>query len=744
MSGYFSAALGIHLSVSSPILLVVGLIVAIALVVWMWFRLSGMTLKLRLVVIALRTIAMVVILLLIADFAINYQKATPIGVVVAVEPAGELPQDRAATLKAARERLNATFTWNNISSFEVDGSNLAEDTSREPSAALLLTDGGLIPNVAKTSVVNLQRVTGGGPVFVLTDLNESASARVAITEARISDRVYRGIPATVTANVRARGMSGRTSTITVTDTAGVQTNTTINWTSDDETRTVALDVVPKVAGWQDYAVSVDPAAPTASTHRVSAWVEERQWRVLLFEGEPTAESGFIRRALERSGSITVDYFAQVSREAATGNRPTEVGTGEGAQKPSGPTAGGSPLARLHALLGDAGRLNQYDCVVIGPTPNAMLSGAETERLRQWVDRRGGGLIVLGGNNFTGSVVAANGRLTPMIPSTIDSASFASPSSIQGLGHPVDASDAQLFSLIPTGAGMTGPLRGFAKTRDAATEKQDVLSTALKLGQLGPAGVVLAVAGAAQTSSSDVGRPLIAAQQYGAGRVVLFAPADSFKLKVSEPEGTAPSNSQFETLWSGLTLWSAAGAGPASELVVSNNAPGAGEPVTVEAHFRDAGFLPIQPTNVVANWQAIDPATNAITGPPRPLVFVSVAKSDGIWRANFIAPEPGRYSIDCTATLSSGGQQKLTRRFTVTPAGPAEPGTARDTLDRLARESGGRVFTLRELDQLVAELKRRSPQPATVTATWRLRQFWPLAFLLPLLLAGEWLILRLKF
>lgn len=744
MSGGFTTVWGLHLSVGSPILLISGAVATIAIVGWMWFRLRGMQRNMRSSVIALRAITMAVVVLLIADFAVSYQTPTPVRVMVAVEPSGELSPDRLAALKAAKERVGAAFARHNISIFELAETDHAGEPSRAPMAALLLTDGGLTPRAADATVTNLQHATGA-PVLVVTDLDETASPRAAVTDARISDRLYRGIPSTVTAGVRARGMAGRSSIVTVSDSAGVQTLSTINWTADDETRTVAIDVTPKVAGWQDYTVTVDDAAnPTAFARRVSAWVEERQWRVLLFEGEPTAESGFIRRALDKSESITVDYIAQVSRDAATGNRPIDAGAGEGAQKPSAPAAAGSPLARLHAVLGDLARLNQYDCVIVGPTPSAMLSVAETARVRQWVDRRGGGLIVLGGNSFTGSVIASNGRLTAILPAAIDPASFASASSVQGLGHPVEASDGLLFSLVPTGIGLAGPLRGFAKTSDAASEKRDLLSAALKLGQIGPAGMVLAVAGNAQTSSSEAGRPLIAAQQLGAGRVVLFAPADSFKLKVSEPEATLPGQSPFESLWSGLTLWAAEGTGPASDLIVSNNSPAAGESVMVEARFRDAGFTAIQPAKIFAAWQAIDPATDGVTGPPRPLVFVPVADSDGVWRADLIAPEPGRYAIDCTATLGTGGQQKLTRRFTVVPYVPAAPGAARDALDRLVRESGGRVFALRELDQLIAELKRRPPEPATVMSTWRLRQFWPLAFLLPLLLAGEWLILRLKF
>ena len=86
-------------------------------------------------------------------------------------------------------------------------------------------------------------------------------------------------------------------------------------------RRSTLEVVPKIAGWTDYVARIEPAGGEDAallTRSLTLYTEERRMRVLFFEGEPTWEAKFIRRALEQSGLFELDYFAQVSRAATLG------------------------------------------------------------------------------------------------------------------------------------------------------------------------------------------------------------------------------------------------------------------------------------------------------------------------------------------------------------------------------------------------------------------------------------------
>jgi hypothetical protein len=716
---------------------VISLAVTATVGIWYWRRLAAVPVKPRIAAVSLRTVTLLFLTLLVADFAIEYQTVNPLRVLVT--SIANLSKERSAVEDPARIETIACLKHKDIVAIPKDP---AGDERAKPAAAILVTDGGVDSTTAQTSIDELN--ARSGPVYVVTDLATNAAPSVSVRDAQLVGPAFRGVPQIVTAVVHARGMAGRETLVTVADSAQVRSSAKIAWSADDETRSVELEVVPKAAGWQDYIVSAEPVATGQSvdTRSLSAFVEERQWLVLIFEGEPTSETSFIRRSLEQAGFFSVDYFAQVSRDAATGNRiPAET---PDAITTAGSSTAGAPAARLHAIIGDAARLAQYDLVIAGPTPNGMLSAAEAERLRQWVDRRGGGLIILGGNNFSGSVVGANGRLASLLPAAIDAGSLVSPGAAPSLGRPVEADDYSTFALVPTATGAESALRGFVKARDSSTDRRDVLGLGLRLGAPRLRGVVLAVSGDAKAAISDQGRPQIAAAQFGLGRVLLFAPADSFKLKVSEAERPAGEIGPFDALWRGLTLWTSAGATPAAELALSNESPSTGEEVTVETRFRDAQFQAAQIASLAASWRSLPAGAEAPLGPERVLELLPDREQAGVWSAKFVAPAPGRYIFQATVKLATGSQQTLEKRFTVTPANAIEAGAARDTLERLARETGGGLYALNQLDQLAAQLSATPRVPPTISQRWRLRDFWPLALLLPLLLSAEWLIHRLKF
>ncbi|MEO6390344.1 MAG: hypothetical protein ABIP75_00750 [Pyrinomonadaceae bacterium] len=721
-----------QLFVSSRLLLLGGMLIIVAVSVWYWRRLPADARRLRLWLVTLRVLVLLLVFLVICDLGIRYQTALPGRVLLAMVPANEVPTTSDVTEEDAVRKTMASLNRAGIKTIRTDGNRgpLSLDQPL-PARAILLSDGRVDPMQAEQIVSLLHRSTGGGPVDLLTNLHDDAGPRVTLVNATISGPAFRGVPVKVWCQVHAVGMAGRETVVTVADIAQVSSTARINWTSDDDTRTVSFEVVPKVSGWVEYTASVaEPVAGvTGPRQLISAFVQERQWRVLMFEGEPTAESNFIRRSLEQAGIFQVEYFAQVSRNATVGNQNSDRSNAKN---------GASPTARLHALLADQVRLDQFECVLIGPTPNSMLSDIEADRLRTWTDHRGGGLIILGGNNFNGSVISPNGRLTPFLPATIDASSFPSPKAERGLGRPVDAESYSTYALVPTLAGADSALSGYAKVRDSSADKRDVLGLALRIGALRAGGTILAVAGDAQAAASEQGSPLIASAQFGSGQVMLFAPADSFKLKVSEsvPGADGP----FDALWRGLILWTSARSRPASELSLSDDSPSVDLEVVIEILARDAQFSPATIEKASASWEL---EGGEASGTTHKLNFLPDRERSNIWRATLKPSATGKYLVKASVTTAGGTNLRLEKRFAVVPDVPLELGSAMDTLMRLTHETGGQVYSLKDVDKLAARLKELPRSGEWKTNTWRLRDFWPLAFMIPLLLAGEWLIRRLK-
>ncbi len=734
-----------------------------------WQSLSKHSQQTRLLLVALRGVALVLLACALVGLRFEYDSTHNSRVLVrqarahqALDEASRNPSEAVAIKQAL-----AALTAKNFEAVEQTEPTLAAKSAQHASylATLLVTGGDLPAETARREIERASAEASGAPVFVLTDLREDDSPRVALESVAVMGKPVRGVPFAVRCQVHARGMKGRATLITISDDAQVRASTEARWTSDDERQTLMLEVAPKAGGWNNYLARAEASGgeDAATLSRpITIYAAESRQRVLFFEGEPTWETKFIRRALEEAELFEMDYFAQVSRAAITGVRSQESEAGSQGTEESGKAeetstrekdegVSNAPAARLRAALASATRLNAYDCIIVGATPDAMLSGAEAARLRDWVERRGGGLIFLGGNGFAGSIVAPNGKLSALLPALIDSSSFRTAAQEIARNAPVEAEKTRAnIPLTPTEAGASSALRGFVSAR-AGKEKSTagaLTGEGLRLGALRAGASVLAVGGVAGASGTgEAGAPLIAAMRYGAGRTLVFAPADSWRIQASASGEQSEKGGAFASLWQGLTLWAAAGARPSVEIVLNDESPAAGSEVTAELRVLDESYAPLKIEKLNAQLQVEDANQASDSAPTssgvnQEINFVPDSSDQSIWRARFDAPAEGHFnlSIDYTASGKSGTAQKY---FAVVAPSAFAEGASRDTLQRAARETGGDIFSLSNLNALNEKLAALPQSRTSVRRTWDLRNWWPLALIIPLLLSAEWLIQRIK-
>jgi len=755
--------------------------------------------RVRLVLVSLRGIALLLIACAFAGLHIAYNIPAPSSVLLyryakrasddaALKSAADSSLQLNGNDAALRETVNA-LAESGVESVMVDAINGAAKVKRlnDFSAAVLVTDGAMSAEEARRVMYEMSAAAKGAPVYVAGDFDadSNSQSRVALQKAApVNGSVWRGVPVAVRCVMHGRGMSGRESLLTITDdTQAVRASSKVRWTTNDEWQTVVLQVVPKAAGWTNFTAHVEAAGGEAAATLVrsfSLYAEEHRVRVLFFEGEPTWEAKFIRRALTESGLFDVDYFAQVSRVAAVGiakNRKSNVAaaSNENAAQTKGmnedrraaedavadDVASGSaaekdaPEVKLHEALSSATRLNAYDCVIAGATPNAFLSVAEAVRLRTWVEQRGGGLIVLGGNSFAGSIAAPNGKLYAMLPAAIDSHRLTSELQQRAQGVPLEAGEERgSVALTPTETGAFGALGGYRDAREAddvvrgkAAAKRALLSgEGFRLSALRAGAFALATNGTAGANgTNDTGSTLVAAMRNGAGHTLLFAPADSWRIRTAAASGAQnESGDAFAALWQGILLWSAKGARASVELVLNDDSPGAGGEVVAELHVRDAMFSPLKISRVSAHLQHIiegdeGDSSNA-TAEPIEIAFAPDSEDASLWRAHFKAPTRGHFVLE--ADYVAGGKSgRASKLFTLVAPAILEAGAARDALRRLARETGGDVFDNTQAHALAANIAALPRSSEKVERIKELRTWWPLAIIISLLLAAEWFARR---
>jgi hypothetical protein len=729
-----------------------------------WRSLEQNARRTRLLLVSLRGASFLLLICALAGVRLDYESSSPAPVLVSYVRTQRLSAEEEVNRpgRAAVEATLAALRGRGFEPIISTDAGLVSTAQRSEgfAAAILLTDAALGVADARREVEHATAAAGGAPVYVVTDLEQTDGPSVALWRVEVLGPPVRGVPVTLRCLVHGLGMRGHESLVTVSDTAKVESSVRVNWNNDDEWQVVTLEVVPKVEGWADYVARIEAAGGEAEaliSRSLALYVEERRLRVLFFEGEPTWEAKFIRRALEQTGLFELDYFTQVSRAAASGvtteasadrQKENEENAGEANESGAGKTdsAGVSPEARLHARLASAASLNTYDAIIVGATPNTMLSAAEAARLSSWVERRGGGLIILGGNSFAGSIAAPNGRLYTLLPTDIDPRSLASETQQVSRGAPLEAEKPRSqLALVPTEMGAGGALRGYMSagegTLSAALTGQGFSLRGLRAGA-----TVLATAGQSGVSGqSDAGAPLVAAMRYGAGRVLLFAPADSWRIRTSASGAQDDTSGPFGALWQGLTMWAAEGARPQVELVLDEDSPALGQSVTAEIRVRDASFAPLKLERVKANLQPLaeeagDAAATSDTTGPQEILFAPDKREAGVWRAHFVAPARGRFSL--AADYLSGKETGSTeKRFAVVAPSQTEAGAARDTLRRTARASGGELFAAAQLNSLMERLTAASHTKERTRRTWELRTAWPLALLIPLLLSTEWFTRR---
>ncbi|MDT4896789.1 MAG: hypothetical protein QOH25_1866 [Acidobacteriota bacterium] len=757
---YFLPHLGFSASPTGRALLVAALLISMYALVRYWRSLDGRSIKVRSALLSLRAITLVLVSCALAGVSVEYESMPRARVLLRSvrgdEVRGEGETIGARSLSLGGEQMIAALQGKG---FEVVEANTETARSDGFVAGVLLTDGAMGAEEAQRAVERMNVAAGDAPVFVVANSAARIEPSVVLEGVTVLGHAVRGVPFSVRCTIRARGMQGRESLITISDDAKVQAGARVVWTSDDERQSVTVSLVPKVAGWIDYSAKVEAAGgedATRRTRQFSVYTEERRLRVFFFESEPTWEAKFIRRALEQSGLFEVDYSAQVSRAATVGI--SEDAREQNDEEPGAESAGTvttkkksgtvtTSEAKLRAALQSATQLNAYDCVIVGATENTLLSSSESARLREWVERRGGGLVVLGGNSFNGSIVAPGGKLYSLLPAGIGAQSFTAKDQEISRGRPLEAEKTRGgWRLTPTEAGASGALGGYLSASEGTTTKAESLTgQGLRLGQLRPGATLLAVAGQPRADgTSETGATLAAAMRYGAGRTLVFAPADSWRIRTSASGDEDSMGGAFNALWQGIVLWTAAGAHNPVEIVLSDESPSEESTVTAEIRVSDASFAPAKIEKISASLQPLtedagDSSTTAITQ-PREIIFSPDPLDKSVWRARFSLHTRGRYVLE-TEYAANGKSGRMEKYFAVVAASPQGEGAALDTLRRVSRESGGELIAATDTNALVERLLATRSSTGSVRRTWELRTWWPLAFLIPLLLSVEWFARR---
>lgn len=584
---------------------------------------------------------------------------------------------------------------------------VVEDAASLPiGAVVLLSDGadnsGGI-DLETISEIRRQRI----PVHTVGFGREKMSKDLEITDVELAPRALPESRLAATVHLHQHGYAGQKVKLNVKESGKLLASQDVTLKNDgvEQVEQVLFSAGP--AGVKTVEVAVDPLANEENprNNRLARLVnvDQRTPRILYLEGEPRWEFKFLRRAVE--DDRTIDLLTML--------RTTENKLYRQGVKSPKELEEGFPI-KVEDLF-------QFDAIVFGSVDAAYLKPAQQDLIKQFVDRRGGGALFLGGKDSLSDGGWSKSDLAELLPTVLPE-----PSKGRNTFFRIGA-DVEL-----TAAGRESLITRIEENPDKNVERWKKLPYIMNfqdVGQPKPGATVLAEAIPKEGGGAKV--HLLITQPYGRGRTAIFATGGSWRWQMLQPVA----DMSHETFYRQLLRWLVSDtprrvSGSTPKQLLADEAH-----VHLRAEVRDTTYLPSGDASVVAHIYGPDGVTEAVDMRPEPL-------EQGVYVADWTTPKPGSYLVEMVAKRGQDelGSDKLTFSREDGVAENFHIEQNRELLEKLSSETGGRYYKPEDANKLGRDISY-SEAGITVRET---RDLWdmPVIFLLILgLRAGEWVMRR---
>src|SRR5580704_9749979 len=613
--------------------------------------------------------------------------------------------DSRVTRAAAPAEIQPTAPATHIN----DGlKQLVTDTSDLPVGAVVLLSDGSENSLDGSGDLDLETIHALHnrrlPVHTVGFGKEQPAHDIELNDVRVTSRAMAGsrIPATVT--FHQRGYAGSKAILAVRDGDKTLDSREITLGADGATQVETVFFSPGDAGVKSLRFSLDPLANeenlanNAITRLLGVTDDKR--RILYVEGEPRWEYKFIRRAEDDDKIVQVASMLRTTENKIYRqgiNDPTEL-------------ANGFPV-RPEDLFG-------YQGIILGSVEAGYFTPLQQELLGEFVDRRGGGLLFLGGRFALGDGGWSGSSLVDLLPTYL-------PNSRSTFHR--DPATPEL-----TAAGSDSPITRLMDDPERNIDRWKKLTYLMDYQDAGTA-----KPGATVLAQMNVGSrklPLLVTQNYGRGRTAVIATSGTWRWQMSQPLGD-PAHDLF---WQQLLRWLVLESPGHIVVTAPTQTLMDDGQIQISANVRDKEYMPAPDAKVTAHFIGPDGISAIVDMTP-------ATDNPGVFRAAWTAEKPGSYLAEVTAQRGAKGAVDF---GTGTLPFQRIDGVAesfhttqnRELLEKLASETGGRYWKPDELTRLPNEI---SYSDAGISVR-DIKELWnmPVVFLwLLLLISSEWLLRR---
>jgi hypothetical protein len=515
--------------------------------------------------------------------------------------------------------------------------------------------------------------------------------------------------------IRQRGYAGARVPLVVEDGGRIVSRDTITLPADGAISPVRVTVVANDAGPRalTFRIPVQPGEQVQQNNAQQALVDVRDGRekILYVEGEPRYEMRFIRAAVEADSNI---QLVALQRTAENKFLRLNVDTAD-------ELLGGFPKSRAE--------LFRYRALILGNIEASFFTHDQLAMLADFVNVRGGGLLMLGGRRAFAEGGYAGTPLAEVMPVVVSGDAVA---------------DSMTFfadlkaSLTPSGTSHAVSQIGATPAASAARwNTLPAITTVNRIREVKPGAVTL-IKGtmAAGGRAGDPGAPLksyeqpvLVYQRYGRGLAIAFPVQDSWNWQM-DPSSPAEDET-FERFWRQMLRWMTSDV--PSRVVVSlpTDQSNPKNPIAIRAAVSDSIFIPRNDAKVVAH-------LTSDSGFTRDLPLDWAIDRDGEYRGTFTPDQPGVYTVRVSAELPGGTTVGDTSYVRVADLNTEyfDAEMRAPLLKRMATETGGKFYTPATAGSL-AEDVALSKHGVTVVNQMDLWDMPAVLLLLVALVTAEW-------
>ena len=757
----------------------IALVVAMAFVWWAYHK-APTDGKTRFTCISLKIIGIVLLLLCLIDPMTTKERASPgANLLALVADTSEglnltdagASQSRAANLQAALETKKeswqtklakdfelkryrfdtrlANLTDFNDLTFEGSASRLGESIRTlarrfqgQPLAGILVfTDG-----VATDLETGLPDLSGLPPVYPVVIGKGSPERDLAVDKVTVTQTVFEDAPVTILGHVEAHGYEGEkvTAKLELLDANGTPATQpqelALTAGEPDAKLTFRFQVRPASSGilFYRFTTSASDETEATSANNTRVVVVDRgkgPYRVLYVAGRANWEFKFLKRALEEDEEIALVGLVRIAKKepkftfkGRSGESSNPLFRGFKNEDQDTEEYDKPVLIRLNTRDADelktgfpatAEELFAYSAVIIDDLEAAFFTSSQHALIQEFVNQRGGGLLMLGGQESFRQGKYERTPIGDMLPVYLDR---------QGKSTALDDLRLDLTR--------DGWLQPWMRLRDNEAEEKERLGQMAAFSSLNqvrgnkPGASVMA---SVQIKGKGSPYPALVTHKFGHGRVAAMLLGDVWRWGLSKPEH----HDDMDQAWRQMIRWLIADVPASIEFTAGQATDTTGKSLLVTA--LDKAFQPLDNAEITLKVRTV--------GSPETIPLTAEADEEkaGVYSTQFIPRATGGYLAEAEVRDSAGKvmgrrQAGWTTDFAAAEYRSLSPN--RPLLDDLANKTGGRVLRLDELDGF-AEILPTLRVPVTETVHFPIWHQTPFFLLALACFVAEWFLRRRK-